>query len=408
MEYQINKNAVVVCGAVNAAIYNFNSGKVFSINKSGTNILLKYINGNPISSVENEYLFQLEKEQLISNEFKPYEINNAGVAPTPKLEMAWLEVTELCNLKCVHCYEGKCHKKFDDSLSFDEWIDVIDQLSELNVKRIILIGGEPCCYRKIEDLIDYCGKKHIDTTLFTNATLMNDSLIDCLEKNKTRVKISIYGGDAEIHDKVTTIKGSFFKMDSNILKMRTKGIKMSASIILMKENQNELEKIKEYLSLRGIAYGGYDVIRNVFGGEQSEHAPTNANVVNQKYFTKPNFIADFNTYQRNHFINSCWFGKIALQENGNVLPCVFHRNVSMGNIRRNSIKEIINSEEGKRFWYFDLKKIKECSVCEYRYACKDCRPVAFGVCGNMKEKNPRCLYSPLTGQWRDTNIVKGD
>lgn len=403
MEYQINENVVAVCGEVNAAIYNFNNRKIYSINRSGKNILIKYINKNKLTKSEKEYLLQLDKEGLISTKFKAYEINKVGIFPDPKLEMVWLEVTESCNLKCVHCYEGESHKKMNDSLSFDEWINVIDQLNELNIKRIILIGGEPCCYKKIEGLIDYCGKQNIDTTLFTNATLMTDSLIECIERNKTRIKISIYGGNAKIHDDITTIKGSFSKMDSNILKMKSKGIKMSASIILMKENQDELEKIKEYLSSRGVNYTGYDVIRNVFGGVQSKHAPTNINVVNAKYFVKPRFNADFNVYKRNHFVNSCWFGKLVIQENGNVLPCVFHRSVSIGNIRKNSIKEVINSKEIKKFWHFDFGKIDECNVCEYRYACKDCRPIAFAVSGNIKEKNPRCLYSPLTGKWSKLN-----
>ena len=399
MEYQINENVVAVCGAVNAAIYDFSSGKIYSINNIGKNILLKYIGEAELNIDEKIYLSKLEEKKLISHEFIPYEIKNIGSIPKPKLEMAWLEVTELCNLKCVHCYEGKCHKKFDNSLSYEDWINVINQLSELNVKRIILIGGEPCCYRRIEDLINYCGKKSIDTTFFTNATLMNDSLISSIGRNKAKVKISIYGGDAESHDRVTSIKGSFAMMDSNILKMKSKGISMSASVILMKENQNDLEKIKEYLSKRGVKHAGYDVIRNVFGGEQSIHAPTNSKIVGPKYFSRPNFKADLNTYKRNHFVNSCWFGKIAIQENGNVLPCVFHRNVSMGNVRENTIVNIINSKQTKDFWYLAFENINECDICEYRYACKDCRPVAFGVSGFMKEKNPRCLYSPSIGKW---------
>ena len=359
MEYQINENVVAVYGAVNAAIYDFNTSKIFNINKAGKNILLKYINKAPLNDEEKTYLSQLEKENLISFKFKASEVKDFDCPPKPKLEMAWLEVTELCNMRCIHCYEGECHNGFDNSLSLENWINVIDQLSKLGVKRIILIGGEPCCCRRIEDLVDYCGKKNISTTLFTNATLMTDSLIDCVERNRTRVKISIYGGDAETHDRVTTIKGSFALMDSNILKMQSKGIKMSASVILMKENQDELGKIKAYLFSRGVAYGGYDVIRNVFGGKQSAHTPTNMEIIGPKYSSQPAFKADLATYKRNHYINSCWFGKIAIQEDGNVLPCVFHRNVSMGNVKKSSIEEIVNSEETRNFWYFVFDKVNE-------------------------------------------------
>ena len=40
-----------------------------------------------------------------------------------------------------------------------------------------------------------------------------------------------------------------------------------------------------------------------------------------------------------------------------------------------------------------------CKDCEYRFACKDCRPLAKSVDGCQNGKNPRCKYDPYTGNW---------
>ena len=401
MEYQLNKNVVLVCGKVNGAIYNFESTKVYSINKVGKDIILKFIKKCKLNHEEQDYINELIDESLMSPDFEPYEIYNDYTKPIPKLEMAWLEVTEACNLKCIHCYEGNCHKKFENGLNLEKRKNIIDQLDFLNVKRVIVIGGEPCCYPNIIDLIDYCGTKKFETTLFTNATFMTEKLIEAIKKANVKVKISIYAGNSELHDKITTIKGAFNKMDDNILRLKSMNINVSASIILMKENQFELDRIKDYIKSRGISYGGYDIIRNVFGGSQSIHTPDNFDIIAPKYFAKPSFKANYDTFVNNHFVNSCWFGKIAIQEDGNIIPCVFHRNISLGNVNKNSIYEIINSKETFNCWYYNFDKVNECCFCEFRFACKDCRAIGFGVSGNINEKNPRCLYTPSLGKWEE-------
>lgn len=398
MEYLINEDVILVTGAVNGAIYSFGDKKVYKVNKAGLNIICKYIDGQ-VTIKEEEYLRHLLKLKLLSESFIPRKHISRNMDNPPKIEMAWLEITEGCNLRCVHCYEGEIHKKFNDSISLSKWESTIDELIELGAKRLIIIGGEPCCCSFVKQIVSYCGKKGIDTTFFTNATLIDDELINIFKKYSIKVKISIYGGSAKVHDAVTSISGSFEKLENNIIKMNKLGVKMYASVILMKENQYELNNIISFVKKNKIVYSGYDVIRNVYGGGQSCHTPDRHDVINAKYRDKPNFTADKKRFEANHHCNSCWFGKIAIQENGNVLPCVFQRDILLGSIKEKTIKEIINDEPCKKCWYLSYDFIAACKECEYRYACKDCRVIGLAEKGNMFEKSPRCLYNPMTGIW---------
>ena len=394
-ELIINENVIFVKGAHCGAIYNFNDGKVYKVNNSGCDIIYNLYNGN---KEKNYFVDSLVKANLLNKELNIFKFVPNKFEEI-KLELAWLEVTEACNLRCVHCYEGECHLKKNESLSVQQWKNIIDQLVMLKVERVVIIGGEPSCYKNIEQIIDYCGLKHIPTTYFTNATMISDEIFQSILRNNVSVKVSIYGHNALIHDSITKVKGSFDKLVTTIDKMIAHGISVYPAIVIMRENENYIEEIKNFIREHKMTYKRYDVIRNVFGGTQNNHTPLREDVINSSYYKTANFKTNFDSFCRNHFINTCWYGKIAIQENGNVIPCVFERTVSLGNCNDNSLLEILNNNHTRKNWFLPLDEIKICKDCEYRYCCKDCRALGISVKGDKYDKNPRCKYNPYTGVW---------
>lgn len=399
--YEINQDVVFVKGTLKGAIYNFNDGKVYWINGDGCEIIEKYINSrdNITNSAELKYISELASMELLDTTF--YIKNYKPEKSIPALEMAWLEITQGCNLKCLHCYEGNLHYSSNKGLKLKEWLNIIDELSSLRVKRVVVIGGEPC----ISPFLPYILKKlcdcNIPTTLFTNATLLSDELMDLIISNSNiiRVKVSIYGHNSVVHDRITTVKGSFNKMLRNIEYLTSHGVIVNAAVVIMKENQDYIQDIIGYVKQSEMIYTRYDVIRNVFGGTQNEHIPTNVSLINSVCQTKPNFSITKERFDNNAFYNSCWKGRIAITEDGNVLPCVFEREIICGNISNLPLSEIISSNEMQLCWCKSFDTIEYCKACEFRYACKDCRPLGKGVSGNISEKNPRCTYNPYIGEW---------
>ena len=68
------------------------------------------------------------------------------------------------------------------------------------------------------------------------------------------------------------------------------------------------------------------------------------------------------------------------------------------NIRNNSLEELLKEYIIPEFWSISKNKIKVCKDCEYRYICKDCRPLS--VEGNDKfSKGSFCTYNPYKGEW---------
>lgn len=402
MDYLISEKIIFTEGYKNAAIYDLNHKKVYSINDTAKDIINRVIlRGElPLSKIEDDYIKSLISNELYNKGFKieKYKIDNQCAV---KLNFAWLEITQACNLKCLHCYEGETHNQSGNSLDVDNWINIIDQLYDVGCRRIQFIGGEPCIHPKLISLIDYAKTKGFESiTIFTNATILNDDLLDCLLRNNVNIRFSIYGHTAQIHDTITQVSGSFEKTVMNIKRLMKLKINVSAAVIIMRENQDFTDDIKTFIESLRLKYSGYDVIRNVYGGKQSNHTPTNEVIINNSIRSKPEFFINEEAFNEAHQTNTCWYGKFAITETGVIIPCVFERSIILGDIKKQSIQKILDSEILKKHWFLTFNQVKTCMDCEFKYACRDCRPLGISKCGELFDKNPRCSYNPITGDWK--------
>lgn len=399
--WEINRKVVFVKGALRGAIYDLENELVYSIGEQSCNCLYKIINNRELYNEEKEYRKTLIEHGLISADFSPRLYNPIACSTSDKIELIWLEITQACNAKCIHCYEGSEHMLSKDSLSLIEWEKVINELKDIQPKRIVIIGGEPCVYKDLRKILNLVGEVQSVVTLFTNGSLIDEELVDILEKNRIRVKLSLYGNNAEIHDNITQLPGSFEKLLQSIDILKKRKIDVSLAIVLMRENQDYYEEIRDFVRSLSVSSYKFDVIRNVYKGEQSKHSPTLKDIINLRVRKEANFNITKRQFDSNHFHNSCWHNKLVITDNGDVLPCVFERSIKYGNIRDKTIKEIVNSTITKKCWRLDFSQINVCNKCEYRFACKDCRPLAFAHSGDMYSKNPSCNYNPEFGRWEN-------
>lgn len=403
--YQLANDVVYVKGAKKGAIYDFVSGNVYWINGDSCELINKLIQNHGDTSMftiaEKNYISLLETKQLYDGEFKIKKYN-PYINRSKKIEMAWLEITQACNCKCLHCYQGDKHISAAQVLSLNEWIRVISELKAEGVSRIVVIGGEPCIHKDINDILIELYNQGINTTLFTNATIISSNLMNLIIRcaDKISVKVSLYGDNAKDHDTVTQCPGSFDKLIKNVKELTENGVSVNIAVVAMRENQDKLLNIKTFIDSLGAKYSKFDVIRNVFGGTQDHHTPTNQEIIDSCVFKRPKFRTRKLTFDNNYYRNSCWYGKVAITETGDVLPCVFERNMSYGNVKCSSIGDILQSNQLEDCWYMDFSNIEYCKDCEFRYACKDCRPLGISLNGNISDQNPRCKYNPYTGEWK--------
>lgn len=394
---EVSTDVVYVRGYSRGAIYNFRDGNIYSINGEACKILETFIAGKERGG---EFIGQLRKLGLITDGFviKPFSCPKVE----KKLDFAWLELTESCNLRCIHCYEGSIHK--DDPrtrLSFAQWKDVIDQLNAIGCKRVELIGGEPTVYPHFEELLLFAISLGLEVEIFSNLQAFSDRILSIVKEKNITIHSSIYGSSAGMHDGITGINGSFEILMYWLKKLVENNVRVMPAITIMRQNQDDIDGTIELLKSIGIPASriSIDSVRTTTRQCDRNLEPTNS----QKNFSlrrKPNFVASKGFFQKAKYANTCLCGKFSIHSDGVVSPCEFSRDISYGNVKDEKIVQILESETLNKFWYFDFSKIGQCKGCEYRFACKDCRMLLDEQ--TWHRKNPRCLYNPVSGIWGDT------
>ena len=389
-------------GHKNGAIYNLNTSDVFSINDVACQIIRNAIANNPLSDSEKSYLIQLRENKLWEDSFSPSNLLKHATTTKECFDVVWLEITQACNMRCIHCYEGCNHvsASANQRIKLAEWLNLIDQVAELGTKRVVVIGGEPTVDKNLKPILSYLSKKNLKTTLFTNASFDDEDLIDIVSNCDIKVKFSIYGHTPVVHDAVTGHPGSFSLLVRNIKQLLTRGVSVSAAVVLMRENEAFKKDIEDFLISLGVEHYKFDVIREVFSGNQSNHVPILPETIKIAKISEPYFVLTEERFLLFNDKNTCWNRKLVITETGSFLPCVFARDSIIGNMHDMPLKSLLESPTLKYYWGFSFKNIVPCNECEFRYACKDCRPLAMSLCGDIAAKNPRCCYNPITGEWQ--------
>jgi len=70
---------------------------------------------------------------------------------------ARLELTGLCDIKCLYCHAGEKNTVCYDELSLERWLELISECRSLGVTSFILTGGEPFLYEHWPLIVEACG-----------------------------------------------------------------------------------------------------------------------------------------------------------------------------------------------------------------------------------------------------------
>ena len=126
-----------------------------------------------------------------------------------------MDITNTCNLKCVHCYQPDLR---GDELSFSSWQNILGQYSDLSEKLALkpcfsLSGGEPTLSPLFAPILNEIHSRWPAAviTIITNGTALSEKIISEIKLHGADVQLSLDGPDAERHDMVRG-KGSFNKM----------------------------------------------------------------------------------------------------------------------------------------------------------------------------------------------------
>ena len=371
-------------------------------------------------------------------------------------KMVWLELTPQCNYRCVHCYV-ESGPEVTGTMEDDKWFALIDQASEQRFPVLQLTGGDPTMHPRFIDFVEHAASKSFDVVeVYTNGSTLKPKWIELFAETGVHVAISFYSDDRDTYEAITQKPGSFDKAVTNIQRLVAAGVPVRIGLIVMEQNQGHEARTIQFLTDLGVDAHkiGVDAVRPTgrgaamaaaagppgmmkpdtsvvvplegisakFGETGSDAAPAQAAPIAAMTKAKPDgavagamatmpqadpfywsvdelpttFVVADN--QDGAQMNSCWSGEFVVASSGDVFPCIFARDVSLGTVVDKDLGELIGTDPVQQTWELSLSDASDCAVCEFQFACFDCRALTHAVTGDMHAKPPGCHYLPRMGQ----------
>lgn len=311
-----------------------------------------------------------------------------------------LELSRICNLRCIYCY-AESGEKLSHEISFEEILHVLDQGKALGVRKVIVLGGgEPMAYPRIMDVLRAIHARGLEMELFTNGTLLSPEIVQEFLALGVHPVIKCNSLRPEVQDLLAGRKGTFESIRQGFEMLMEAGyptadLSLGAQTIVCEQNYDELPDMWRWLRSRNIipyfecitdqgrAKNQINLavtpgkLRTLFG----ELSRIDADEFGIHWEPKPP-VAAF-TCRRHLF--SCTVTAV-----GNVIPCP-GVDISAGNIRENSLKDILSESEV----FQNLRNIRqtikgECRDCSLSQDCYGCRGMAYNATGDYLASDPLC------------------
>ena len=179
-------------------------------------------------------------------------------------------MTRRCNLKCVHCYARSEDISYDNELTREQSLAMMDDLARFGVPVLLFSGGEPLVHPRLVEYAQYAVSLGMRAVISTNGTLITKEKAKILKEiGLSYVGISLDGMEAT-HDKFRGVKGSFKKAMAAIENCQKAGIKVGLRFTINKRNVKDIPGIFDLLEEKNIPRACFYHL--VYSGRGSEIA----------------------------------------------------------------------------------------------------------------------------------------
>lgn len=215
----------------------------------GKKTLSEIIDSNLIWQSQSNDIYQCIKTFI--NKGVLYSSNDVKTKTSTKnykIENITINVTNKCNLSCLHCYYNENLNKKILEISEQEIILFLRSVRKhcAKIPSLFLLGGEPLIvHNKLEPIIAEASKLKFKINISTNGTLINDSFIRLAQKHKFTVQVSLDGHNDIINDFIRG-KGTYDKVVENIRILVNNKIN---TILCMTCHNENIDYIEEYYRL---------------------------------------------------------------------------------------------------------------------------------------------------------------
>jgi len=269
----------------------------------------------------------------------------------------YIEITNICNLKCKFCPDTNRIKEF---MSVEKFEEVIKKIHKHTKLVCLHVKGEPLLHPDLKKILEILERYNLKTNITTNGTLIKQNL-EILKNSKAvrQINFSIHSltQNTELEaEYLNNIFNSVEELSHKIVSYRLWNI---TDLQENKINHEIIEQIQEY----------YKIPNLIEALKQNSFLKIRENLfINQDIeFTWPN-IKGKEIIQEGRCL--ALKDQIAILVDGTVVPCCLDNNgdIPLGNIFNEILENILNKEKTQTI----IKKFENSII-----TCKLCKTCGF-------------------------------
>src|SRR5882724_10315186 len=155
------------------------------------------------------------------------------------------EVTQACDLACVHCRASAISARPANELSTVDGFRLLDQVREFGNPLMVFTGGDPMKRPDLYELIAHSVKLGLRTNVTPSATpLLTPQVIDEFKRlGVARMAISLDGATAKSHDDFRQVAGTFDCALRALKHAQSIGLETQLQTTVTRRNRAELADV---------------------------------------------------------------------------------------------------------------------------------------------------------------------
>lgn len=336
------------------------------------------------------------------------------------------EMTQACDLACVHCRARAQPNAHPNELSTEEGRALIDSVARMG-SMLVLTGGDPLKRHDLFELMAYARERKVpvSVTPSTTPTLTADAVQRLSEASIAAMGVSLDGPRAEIHDAFRKVPGTFDCSMRALEAAREARIPVQVNTTITAATLPHVQGIYELLrdracppvkrwSLFLLVPVGRGTALDVPTPEQVEElfewvydhagqAPFRIGTVEaphyRRYWIERKLAEGAEADVGRHALSMGFGirdgnGVVFVSHLGEVFPAGFLPYPSLGNVRDQPVDRIYRDAMALH-QLRDADAFKgRCGRCEYRWACGGSRARGYSMTGDFVGEDPLCGFEP--------------
>ena len=344
--------------------------------------------------------------------------------------LAIWEVTQACDLACVHCRASAQPERHPMELTTEEGKKLIDQIAALQVPVFVLTGGDPIKRPDLFELIGHARNVGVRVSLTPSATplLTREIVFRLKEAGLARLAVSMDGASAATHDAFRGMSGSFGRTLDAVRWANEAGLPVQINTTFSRRNIGEIDAIVALMeSLRITLWSVFFLVPTGRGKlndllSADEFEEVFAKIYNLSKTSSFDIKTTEAQHYRRYFLQqraaerrvgavieapeklpdtigraprglNDGKGFVFISHTGEVFPSGFLP-ASAGNIRNQPLAQIYR--ESPLFQALRNPAMLEgkCGACEFKQICGGSRARSYALTGNPFGEEPCCSHIP--------------